>query len=86
MTPSDRLAEIETLSKAADAAPEETLRKCEELIEDRVQERVAAGEPERVARDFVLSGRDPIGSRLYRLSCDLSDQLAYQRRVMRDTD
>lgn len=85
MTPTERLADLETLSKAAGAAPAETLAKCNALLEERVQDRIASGEPERVARDFVLSKRDPIGSRLYALSCELAEQAAYNRDVLRDT-
>jgi|32_taG_2_1085360.scaffolds.fasta_scaffold06251_2 hypothetical protein len=81
MTPIEQLAELEVLAKAANAAPIETLRKCNELIEDRIQARIAKGEKERAARSFVLSDRDPLGSRLYLLSCDLSEQIAYQRSV-----
>ncbi len=81
MTPIEQLAELEVLAKAANAAPTETLRKCNELIEDRVQARIAKGDTELAARSHVLSDRDDIGSRLYRLSCDLTDQIAYQRSV-----
>lgn len=86
MTPSERLAELETLSKAAGAAPAETLAKCNALLEERVQERIAKGEAELAARDFVLSRRDPIGSRLYALSCDLTERVAYNRDALRDTN
>lgn len=79
--PIDQLRQLEVLAKAANAAPAETLRKCNELIEDRVQDRIAKGETEIQARSFVLSDRDPIGARLYRLSCDLSEQMAYQNMV-----
>ena len=49
-------------------APAETLRKCNELIEERVQARIANGQKELAARSFVLSDRDAIGSQLYKLS------------------
>jgi hypothetical protein len=81
MTPIEQLQQLEVLAKAANAAPVETLRKCNELIEERVEARIAKGEKELAARSYVLSDRDNIGSRLYKLSCDLSEQIAYQRSV-----
>lgn len=73
-----RLQEIETLAKAANAAPRESLRKCDQLIEDLVQDRIAEGHDELSARRHVLSDAHPVGSKLYKLHCDLTDQLAYQ--------
>lgn len=50
-----------------------------DCVEARVQDRIAKGETELAARDFVLSPRDSIGSRLYALSCDLTERVAYNR-------
>jgi hypothetical protein len=72
-----RMIELETLAKAANAAPLETLRKCNEMIETLVQERIAEGHTELQARRHVLSDGHPLGSRLYALSCDLGAQLAF---------
>ena len=76
-TDTQRLQELETLAKAANAAPLETLRKCNEMIEDLVRDRVAEGGTELQARRHVLSDAHPLGSRLYALSCDLSAQMAF---------
>jgi hypothetical protein len=81
MTPIEQLAELEVMAKAANAAPAEALRKCNLLIDERVQARIVKGEKELAARRFALSDRDDIGSRLYKLSCDLSEQIAYQRSL-----
>jgi hypothetical protein len=73
----EKLEELEALAKAVNAAPLESLRKCEALLEERVQDRIADGETEIAARTFVLSDRDSIGSRLYKLHCDLTEQVAF---------
>lgn len=77
----EKLQELEKLAKAAGAAPRESLRKCDDIIEQRVQARIADGETELQARSFVLSDRDPVGSRLYALRCEIADQAAYSDTV-----
>lgn len=50
----------------------DTLRKVNDLLEDRVQDRIAAGDTELQARTHVLSGKDQIGASpllLVRVGC-----------------
>ncbi|MFN7180445.1 hypothetical protein [Hyphomonas sp.] len=81
MTDTERLQELETLAKAANAAPAETLAKCDALIEDLVKARIAEGHDELSAHRHVLSDAHPVGSKLYKLSTQLSEQIAYQDRI-----
>ena len=81
MTPLQELEEIQKIASATNAAPADTLRKCNALTEDRVQDRINAGDTELQARRHVLSGRDPIAARLYKLACDLGEQMAYQNHI-----
>ena len=76
-----RLQELETLAKAANAAPAETLAKCDTLIEDLVKARIAQGDTDLQARRHVLSDGHAVGSKLYKLRCDLAEQLAYQDKI-----
>ena len=76
-----QLEELEALAKAVNAAPAETLAKCNALIEDLVQDRIAEGHDELSARRHVLSDAHPVGPKLYKLHCDLTEQLAYQDTV-----
>jgi hypothetical protein len=80
-TDTQRLQEMEALAKAANAAPRESLRKCDQLIEDLVQDRIAEGHDELSARRHVLSDAHPVSPRLYKLRCQIAEQLAYQDTV-----
>lgn len=80
-TDTQRLQELETLAKAAAGAPLESIRKCDQLIEDLVQDRIAEGHDELAARRHVLSDAHPVGPRLYKLRCEIAEQLAYQDTV-----
>ncbi|MEZ6012780.1 MAG: hypothetical protein R3C08_13020 [Hyphomonas sp.] len=84
MTPIEQLTELDRIAKAANAKPADTLRKVNDLLEDRVQDRIAAGETELQARTYVLSGKDQIAAKLYKMAEDLSAQMAYQDRIFRD--
>ncbi|MBA3068119.1 MAG: hypothetical protein FP825_06545 [Hyphomonas sp.] len=76
-----QLEELEALAKAVNAAPAETLAKCNALIEDLVQDRIAKGDTDLQARRHVLSDQHEVGSKLYKMHCDLTEQMAFQQTV-----
>jgi len=83
--PPKQLEELDRIAKAANIKSADTLRKVNDLIEDRVSLRKELhGETDLQARNYVLSGKDQIAAKLCKIAEDLSAQMAYQDRVLRD--
>ena len=85
MDPIKQLEELDRIAKAANVKPADTLRKVNDLIEDRVSLRKELhGETDLQARSYVLSGKDQIAAKLYKMAEELSAQMAFANKTFLD--
>ena len=85
MDPIKQLEELDRIAKAANVKPADTLRKVNDLIEDRVSLRKELhGETDLQARNYVLSGKDQIAAKLYKMAEELSAQMAFANKTFLD--